>query len=171
MDCLWLLFLALLFAQHVEHACANHGGHQGRVPPHFKRDDASAPTYTPCCSFPFLCAACRARLCPASGPHTAASRIRRHRSSLHSLLLLIFHFAQHVEHACAQHQGPIPPRPKYDALSAHGHAADWGGTCGNSAVGVYGYPKVLMEDVRGMNERLIHWGGMVSEAVMYLNAR
>lgn len=70
---------------------------------------------------------------------------------------------QHVDHACSQHQKPLPMRSKYNASAAVGDGAEWGTTCINGAVGVYAYPKVLMEDVRGMNERMIYWGGMVSD--------
>lgn len=70
---------------------------------------------------------------------------------------------QHVDHACSQHQKPLPTRSKCNASAAVRDGAEWGTTCINGAVGVYAYPKVLMEGVRGMNERIIDWGGMVSD--------
>jgi len=78
---------------------------------------------------------------------------------------LHFYINHHDTRECPHNmarRGRIPKRPKYKAKNAVGEGANWG-ECGNAAVGVYGYPVELMKDVRGMNERMIYWGGMESE--------
>jgi len=60
------------------------------------------------------------------------------------------------------HGAKVPARPPYDKANAKGGGANWG-ECHNQAVGVLGLPIELVKDIRGMNEALIHWGGMEAE--------